>query len=253
MNQQFSRRDFIKAVLLIPASALLTACTQRIENLVSTPLRPSPKASLTIPAPVATNTEPSQDSCSEITCPTRNLTDIKYVTIHHSEYHGRSKNRVELEERARIIELDHSDISKKPWAELYKTCKEFGFEYIAYHWLVAEDGSWLKVQDPTYERVHASDSCLGPSSHNKFGLSICLDGNLDDYDPSPEQIYAAAMIIRDWQCHYNVKLGVAGHREQQRHCEDSSKVKSCPGEKMGVSTDPESNLSRIIQIANEDI
>lgn len=263
---RFGRRDFLKTVLLVPASSLLTACTKAIDSLTMvapTQIYPSPDSSEVQETRTATSTGDCEDSRMEGSpstdkivkagdklAETRELSDIKFVTIHHSE-EPRSSDICELSEHAKYYDSLHSlrDYDRDGLAnDAIPTDGELGFRWILYHYLISDDGAVLPVQDPKYVRFHATDNCRGEQSHNRKGIAICLDGNFDKEEPTEAQLGSAAQIIRDWQFEHQVVLQISGHAEQAQFCSAPPHT-TCPGLNMGSSSDGDSNLSRIIELA----
>lgn len=263
---KFSRRDFLKTGLLIPASSLLAACSQAEESLANVgptrtppgPTRSEVQLTNTLPpagcddhdrqgGPSVGHIAKAGDKLAEI----RDPVEIRFVTIHHSE-EARSADICELKEHATYYDSLHSvrDYNQDGVEDdAIPTSGELGYRWILYHYLVSDDGAILPLQDPKYVRFHATDNCRGENSHNRNGLAICLDGNFDEESPTEAQLLSAAQIIKDWQIEYGVKLQIKGHAEQAQFC-DSPPHTSCPGLNIGLSSDGDSNLSRIIELAN---
>lgn len=274
---RFSRRDFLKTTLLLPAFAFLTACARALS--LSTPVETT-----TIDSPLnSTNVTPTKtvtptpDPCdsnveaavtSETGCSdkrpskTRNLRDIDFAIIHHSAG-AAAKDMTELLQRAKDIEDQHK--REKRWAEKYKTGGEYDYSYIQYHWLLANDGSKLQVQCPKYVRVHADSN-----NYNCRSIAICIIGdfrtdgekkypcqpgetpsdNQSGNTPSLGQIESASEIIRDWKLEHGVQLSVLSHRKAKYEDENEDKCITCPGNNMGDSDNPDSNLSFIVKLVN---
>lgn len=276
-QEGFSRHDFLRAALLIPASAFITACTKVFgldeASLTNTILFPPTRVEATptqtdiptetvtpnqteTPIPTVSSTPTCEDSDQETVqipdvddgnirpAEKRDLSEIKFATIHHSEVSG-TEDYCALVERAWAIEKHHSTKDSARYTE-----GEYTFRRILYHFLISKDGSILPVQDPKYVRLHASDSCSNNESHNLYGIAICLDGNFDVEIPKEAQFYSAAQIIRDWQQAHNVKLSIQGHNERIDQSNCGEPPKSCPGINMGFSSDEDSKLSHIIEMAN---
>lgn len=169
--------------------------------------------------------------------PVRQIKDIKFVTIHHSAVQPGSSSIKILKSRAATYDRFHS---QRPWA-IY-TNGVYGFKYISYHYLVARDGSVLKVQDIKYMRWHANDYYKGKESHNQWGIAICLDGNFQNEKPTQKALNAVAKIIYDLEVRYKKSYIVRGHRHTY------SKT-ACPGVNMGNYRI--GNIRNIIKMVNE--
>jgi hypothetical protein len=173
--------------------------------------------------------------------PKRRLSDIKYITLHHSAVpnDGRFPN---LRAEARQFDLWHKSRS---WAEAMKTPGEQGCKYIAYHYLVNDKGEHLHTQNIEYERYHASDSGRGAESHNKYGIGICMSGYFHyPYNevPTEAQWKKVGTLIYRLEKKLNRSLIVRGHRET------ALAATSCPGDKVGNYN--EKFIKRIIDYTN---
>lgn len=146
------------------------------------------------------------------------------VCIHHSVYKP-AKNITELKAQATLFNGWHKS---KSWAETTKTPGTY--PYISYHYLMATDGSILKVTDEKYVKYHAGDNFRGGGSFNLHGTAICLTGNYQTDKPTDAQMKSLVAFIRDYQKRYNIDAYVRGHKET------SKDPTACPGKNIGTST-----------------
>ena len=93
-----------------------------------------------------------------------------------------------------------------------------GWPGVAYHYLVAVDG--------TVYKCHLASTVSYCVAHgNTKSLCICLIGNRDTLPPSVQQLDAALQLLRDLIAAYHVGL-VYGHREVPT---DPPQATACPG------------------------
>lgn len=182
--------------------------------------------------------------------PIRKVTDIKFVTIHHSAS-SPSKDLNTLKQRAASYNQLHK---AKSYALITKG--EFGYDAISYHYLVSLKGDVLQVQDIKYERNHAGDRVRGKDSHNIYGVAICLDSNTSQFKVSSSAKNAIAKIIYDLEVKLKKSLIIRTHREQA--CNPSSGAlpevtgkiyTECAGNIMG--THKSGVCKEIINLVNE--
>lgn len=138
------------------------------------------------------------------------LKKIKYVTIHHSVT-AKAADINDLRAQAAVMERYHR---QKRIAKSYpsKTNNEFGYSWIAYHYLIAQNGDSLQVQSLEWQRVHATDTRRGVKSHNLYGVSVCFVGNFDTKRPSEASLKAAGRIVREIEKKHKVNVTVLGHK-----------------------------------------
>lgn len=171
---------------------------------------------------------------------TRSLQQIRFATIHHSADVGVPVNLEQLKKRL----ASHNERHK---GRNYPSTKgEFGYKFLLYSFAVAGDGQWLQTQDLKYQLYHATDWYKGTESSNQWGFGILLEGNFEVEQPTQGQLESAAQIIYKFNRENNTRLIVRGHREFAA----PRFATACPGEFMGLSTDPSSKLSWIIQRVN---
>lgn len=150
---------------------------------------------------------------------TRNLSAIKFATIHHSAVKGVPANEQELRRRLASHEVYHK-------TKGYPTSRgELGYTYILYHYAIAGNGAVVNMQDPKYRFWHATDLYKGADSANAWGIGILLEGNFEQEKPTQAQLEGAARIVREWNARYSTKLTIRGHKE----CAAPSYSTSCPG------------------------
>lgn len=145
------------------------------------------------------------------------------VCIHHSVYKP-AKNLTELKAQATLFNGWHKS---KSWAETTKTPSTY--PYISYHYLMATDGSILKVTDEKYVKYAAGDNFRGDMSFNLHGTHICLTGNYQNDKPTPEMEKALVLFIRDYEKRKGIDAFVRGHKET------SQDPTACPGTNIGTS------------------
>ena len=164
----------------------------------------------------------------------------KYITIHHTVTTP-TATKADLPALARSIETYHKT---KSYAETYKTGGEFGYYYIQYHYLFAQDGSYIQVQDTKYQRVHATDTARGESSHNLHGIALATVGNMSTTAPSAALKEGQAQLCAALEKKYGVSFAIRGHKETAVYVKDGVVYypektgvyyTSCPGNYMGTS------------------
>lgn len=165
----------------------------------------------------------------------------KYITIHHTVT-APAATKDDLPTIARSIENYHKT---KSYAATYKTGGEFGYFYASYHYLFAQDGSYIQLHDTKYQRVHATDSARGTSSHNRHGIAIAIAGNMDNTRPSPALIEGIAKLCAKLEKQYKISFAIRGHKETALYASASGTLyypektgvyyTACPGAFMGTS------------------
>lgn len=171
--------------------------------------------------------------------PARLLTDIKFVTIHHTAT-GLAQNINDLKSQANAIERYHKDKAiANSWSA--KTDGEYGYYWIEYHYLIAQDGSFLQVQDTKWMRIHAGDWSKGKDSHNQHGVAICFVGNFEKDTPSEASLKTAGWLINRLEKAIKKEVYVKGHREV------SLVATACPGKNLFAK------IQNIKDYANSDV
>lgn len=172
---------------------------------------------------------------------TRSLQQIRFATIHHSG--GSSGIPANLDQlKKRLVAYNESHSKRN-----YPTTKgEFGYKFLLYSFAVAGDGQWVQTQDLRYQLYHATDWYKGVESANQWGFGILLLGNFDIEPPTNGQLEAAAQIVYKFNRENYTRLIIKGHREFAA----PKYATQCPGEFVGLSTDPSSKLSWIINRVN---
>jgi hypothetical protein len=145
------------------------------------------------------------------------------VCVHHSVY-KQAHNLTELKAQASLFNTWHK---KKSWAETTKTPS--AYPYISYHYLMATDGSILKVTDEKYVKYHAGDNFRGDLSFNLHGIAICLTGNYENDKPTDAQMRSLVEFIRDVEKRHKINARIRGHKET------SESPTACPGKNIGTS------------------
>lgn len=147
----------------------------------------------------------------------------KNIAIHHSAVNPPAMNMTELKARAK----SHNNYHKtKSIGWNNTTPGEFGYPYIRYHYMIAQDGSVLQVQHEKYVLYHSGDGSTG--QFNYWGLAIMLEGNYEITKPTEAQMKSLVLLIRAIEKRYNIDPKVRGHRE-------ISATTSCPGANIGTS------------------
>ncbi|MEZ4991895.1 MAG: peptidoglycan recognition family protein [Saprospiraceae bacterium] len=85
---------------------------------------------------------------------------------------------------------------------------------IAYHYMIDREARVYQVNDLETISYHVS-------GQNTVSVGICLIGNYDELEPTPQQLAAVVKLIRMLKRKLGVKLEIAGHRDYAN--------KSCPG------------------------
>lgn len=183
--------------------------------------------------------------------PIRNISAIKFVTIHHSAVVPPAMDLATLKQRASSYNATHK---AKSYALLTKG--EFGYDAISYHYLVSQKGHVLQVQDIKYERNHAGDRVRGVNSHNIYGVAICLDSDTTKYKVSDSAKNAIAKIIYDLEVKLKKSLIVRTHRQQAVHPTTGALPEKtgviytqCAGDTMGTNT--KGTCKEIIDLVNK--
>ncbi len=95
--------------------------------------------------------------------------------------------------------------------------KEYGWEDIGYHYMISRTGRIIKGRDEEKTGAHAK-------GENKESIGICLLGNLDEKEPTKEQITSLKKLIKELSKKHPIKT-IKEHREVK------GVKKSCPGKK----------------------
>lgn len=172
---------------------------------------------------------------------TRSYSQITIAIIHHSAVSPVTRTRDELLRRVKAHDTYHA---KKGYPS---TDGKLGYPDILYHYAVGGDGSVINLQDPKWERWHATDLYKGKDSGNAWGIGILLEGNFQVDQPTQAQLESAAKIIADWNKKHGARLKVRGHGEDLL----PQYATSCPGKNMGKSTDPNSKMGWIVARVNQ--
>lgn len=147
----------------------------------------------------------------------------KNIAIHHSAVNPPAMNMTELKARATAHNNYHRTKSEG-WNNT--TPGELGYKWIRYHYMIAQDGSVLQVQDEKYVLYHSSDGATG--QFNYWGIAIMLEGNYETAQPTDAMMKSLVLLIRDIEKRYNIDPMVRGHKE-------ISATTSCPGVNIGTS------------------
>jgi hypothetical protein len=171
----------------------------------------------------------------------RQENQLKYITIHHDAIPHDNRFKT-IKDWAIYLDSLHK---KRTWAEAMKTKGEKGYRYLSYHYIVDHIGNHLHTQELKYERYHASDSRRGATSHNRWGIAICMRGYFHtpiNNKPSEAQWKKVATLIYRLEKKLGRKLIIRGHNET------SVTPTACPGSIIG--THRTAYLKRIIDFRN---
>jgi hypothetical protein len=147
----------------------------------------------------------------------------KNIAIHHSAVNPPAKNLAELKTRASAHNNYHRSKSEG-WNNT--TSGEYGYKWIRYHYMIAQDGSVLQVQDDKYVLFHSGDGSKG--EFNYWGIAIMFEGNYEIAQPTDAMMRSAVELIRRLEKKYGIDPKVRGHRE-------ISATTACPGKNLGTS------------------
>jgi len=128
---------------------------------------------------------------------------IDKIIVHHSS-------------TARNLDLNKAinSFSNNHKTRLHQPQSKTGL-YVAYHYVIAENGGFKQTRLDDEIGYHASN---WPASESSIG--ICLIGNFDKEQPTPQQLFALRDIIKTIKAKYVIR-SVRGHRNYSS--------KSCPG------------------------
>lgn len=134
---------------------------------------------------------------------------ISEIVVHHS-YSPRDQ---ELEKSIKSFNDTH-------YRRLYLPHKQplsgvEGSEYVAYHFVIAGDGSHKRTRLDEKVGYHASNI-----EANNRSVGICLTGNFDVELPTTAQLKKLQALVNEYQKEYDIQR-ITGHRTYAN--------KSCPG------------------------
>lgn len=168
---------------------------------------------------------------------TRQMSQLKFVAVHHSGVPGIPADVDALKRRLASHEKWHCQKN-------YPTTDgKLGYTCLLYHAAIAGDGSVVYTQDIKWERWQATDNWRGAESANRWGMGVLLEGEFGVDVPTPQQLQAAADVIYGWNVRLGRRLIVKSHQEFA----GSAYPTPCAGKNIGLSTNPNSNLSAIIE------
>ena len=147
------------------------------------------------------------------------------VSIHHSAVSPPVTNLSGLKSRANAHNNFHKANSQR-WRNT--TPGEYGYRYIRYHYMIAQNGDVLQTQDEKYA-LYANGDGTGINSFNKTAVNIMFEGNYQTAKPTEQMMLAAVKLIRSIEKKYNINPRVRGHKEL------SSTGTACPGNNLGDS------------------
>ena len=131
---------------------------------------------------------------------------VHTIIVHHSV----SPRDIPLLQSLASFDTNHK-------ARLHPDQNSLG-HHIAYHYVIAGDGTWAATREESDIGYHASDYEV-----NKHSIGICLTGNFDNQKPTKSQMDTLKMLVNDIKKrHYITEL--SGHRDYSS--------KSCPGKNL---------------------
>jgi N-acetyl-anhydromuramyl-L-alanine amidase AmpD len=144
-----------------------------------------------------------------IVCHTINMRHINEIVIHHSV----TPRNLSLERSVVSFNATHK-------VRLYQKYQQplggTDTPYIAYHYVVSEDGRHQATRQLSTMGYHASNWKV-----NQQSIGICLTGNFDTEKPSEAQLATLAELIKGLKLEFPDIVKVSGHRHYAS--------KSCPG------------------------
>ena len=147
------------------------------------------------------------------------------ISIHHSAVQPPATNMTMLKQRAAAHNNYHR-ANSEAWNNT--TPGEYGYRWLRYHYMIAQDGSVLQTQHHKYA-LYANTDGVGVNSFNYNAINIMFEGNYQIASPTEPMMLAAVKLIREIQKQYNINPMVRGHKEL------SSQPTACPGSKLGTS------------------
>jgi len=126
----------------------------------------------------------------------------KFIVIHHSATDGGTFESI------RRYHIQHN-----------------GFNDIAYHYLIEQDGSVHKGRKNFEEGAHTKEQGM-----NKKSIGICIVGNFDNTLPNDKQIKILVNLIKDLQHAYPIPAAnIKFHRDYAINRWTGKPYKTCPG------------------------
>lgn len=86
--------------------------------------------------------------------------------------------------------------------------KSLGWWGIGYHYFIEADGKIYRGRPEEFVGAHAGSS----NDYNAHSIGICLSGNFELTEPTPEQYHSLRWLIDDIKSRYNIKE-VLGHKD----------------------------------------
>lgn len=147
------------------------------------------------------------------------------ICLHHSASSPGAKDLQVLGEKLWGFERYHAG---KSWAKTTQTPGEHGFEFLAYHRVIARNGFEITTQADKYVMYHAGDNFRGADSFNLHGIGVMIDGNYENEDYTPEQLEGFSRLIARFEKKYKVNVIVRGHKQTAKE------PTACPGKNLGT-------------------
>lgn len=125
-----------------------------------------------------------------------------FITVHHSAAMEPIPQFNAINEWHRIRNFNKSSL---------------GF-YVGYHKVIEKDGTIVQAR----EDLEENNAVL---LHNHDSLAVCLVGNFDKEDPTPEQVASLGQVLDEWCTEYDLSpLDVYPHKKFSNT--------SCPGARL---------------------
>lgn len=135
--------------------------------------------------------------------------DWSRITVHHTAMPGRRLQGRPVENVAETLrQIQKAHMQGEGWAD------------IGYHFLIDPDGRIYEGRRIEWVGAHAGRS--GGSNHNERNLGVCLLGNFDEEQPTPQALAALNDLIASLRQRYSISTD-----QVYGHCD--FKDTACPG------------------------
>lgn len=130
--------------------------------------------------------------------------------------------------------IHHTAVSREKNNDQFKATNEYhkkkwnsksslGY-YVGYHYEIAANGTVKQARKDGEVAI----ACYQAKMNDGHCLHVCLDGDFDNEEPCPEQIYALRDLLRKLAKKYSIKSeNIYFHRNYAK--------KTCPGNKMHIA------------------
>lgn len=95
----------------------------------------------------------------------------------------------------------HHSASNGTVQSVHEYHKSLGWWGIGYHYFIEADGKIYRGRPEEFVGAHASSS----NDYNTHSIGICLSGNFELTEPTPEQYQSLRWLIDDIKTRYNIK------------------------------------------------